>query len=215
MTPLALFLTVALAHLLAVMSPGPDLAMVTRQTLACGRSAGIWTALGIGSGISFHVAWAMFGMGWVLERVPVLLDVLRYGGALFLIYMGSRAIHAKSSASSVVDRENVEPGTNVHHFGIGVLTNVLNPKALLFFMALCSAVITGDTPVWLRLALGLWMVLSTATWFSMVSLTLGHRKVRQSLIAYGYLIDRTMGTILLVLGIGMILGGLLHRHPVI
>ena len=210
MSPLALFFTVALAHLLAVMSPGPDLAMVTRQTLAYGRSAGIWTALGIGSGISFHVAWAMFGMGWVIERFPMLLDVLRYGGALFLIYMGSKAIRAQASSADDSGKEKAEPGSNAHHFGIGVLTNVLNPKALLFFMALCSAVITGTTPVWLRLGLGLWMIISTAAWFSMVSITLGHPRVRQRLMASGYLIDRAMGAILLVLGIAMILSGLLH-----
>ena len=210
MSPLALFFTVALAHLLAVMSPGPDLAMVTRQTLAYGRSAGIWTALGIGSGISFHVAWAMFGMGWVIERFPMLLDVLRYGGALFLISMGSKAIRAQASSADDSGKEKAEPGSNAHHFGIGVLTNVLNPKALLFFMALCSAVITGTTPVWLRLGLGLWMIISTAAWFSMVSITLGHPRVRQRLMASGYLIDRAMGAILLVLGIAMILSGLLH-----
>lgn len=210
MTPFALFLTVALAHLLAVMSPGPDLAMITRQTLAFGRSAGIWTALGIGSGISFHVAWAMFGMGWMLERFPALLEIFRYGGALFLVYMGSKAIRAQPSSGEASGNAKAEPGSNAHHFGIGVLTNVLNPKALLFFMALCSAVITGDTAVWLRLVLGAWMVLSTAAWFSMVSVTLGHPDIRQRLVTYGYLIDRTMGTMLLALGIGMILGGLLH-----
>lgn len=209
-TPSALFLTVALAHLLAVMSPGPDLAMITRQTLAYGRGAGVWTALGIGSGISFHVAWAMFGMGWVIEHFPILLDMLRYGGALFLIYMGSRAIRAQPSLAAASSNEKAEPGSNAHHFGIGVLTNVLNPKALLFFMALCSAVITSTTPVWLRLSLGLWMVLSTAAWFSMVSVTLSHPSVRRRLISYGHLIDRAMGAILIALGIGMILGGLLN-----
>lgn len=209
-TPSALFLTVALAHLLAVMSPGPDLAMITRQTLAYGRSAGIWTALGIGSGISFHIAWAMFGMGWMLQRFPMLLDILRYGGALFLLYMGSRAIRAQPSTNDAANQEKAEPGSNAHHFGIGVLTNVLNPKALLFFMALCSAVITAATPVWLRLGLGLWMVVSTAAWFSMVSVTLSHPRVRERLISSGYLIDRAMGAILLALGIAMILNGLLH-----
>lgn len=210
MTPLALFFTVALAHLLVVMSPGPDLAMVTRQTLAYGRSTGIWTALGIGSGISFHVAWAMFGMAWVLERFPMLLDVLRYGGALFLIYMGSQAIRAQPSSGDASSGEKAEPGSKAHHFTVGLLTNVLNPKAMLFFMALCSAVITADTPVWLRLVLGLWMIVSTAAWFSMVSVTLGHPLVRRRLINSGYLIDRAMGAILLTLGIAMILSGLLH-----
>ena len=84
-SPESLFALVAGAHLLAVSSPGPDFAMVARQTLAHGRSTGVWTALGIGSGIAFHVAWAMFGLGWVVERFPLLLEVLRYGGAAFLL----------------------------------------------------------------------------------------------------------------------------------
>lgn len=208
MSSLTLFFTVALAHLLAVMSPGPDFAMITRQTLAFGRSAGVWTALGIGSGICFHIAWAMFGMGWVVERFPWFLDVLRYGGALFLIYMGSKAVRAQPSPSGSSNNQRADPGNWAHHYGIGVLTNVFNPKALLFFIALCSAVITSATPVWLRLALGLWMALSTAAWFSLVSLTLSHPRVRQRLLAHGYLIDRAMGVILLALGLGMIVTGL-------
>jgi RhtB (resistance to homoserine/threonine) family protein len=208
LSPLTLFLTVATAHLLAVMSPGPDFAMVTRQTLAYGRNAGVWTALGIGSGISFHVAWAMFGMGWVIERFPIFFDVLRYSGALFLIYMGSKAIRAQPSTNVSPNGERAEPGSWAHNFGIGVLTNVLNPKALLFFIALCSAVITSATPVWLRLGLGLWMALSTAAWFSLVSVTLSHPRVRQRLLGSAHWIDRAMGAILLALGLGMMVAGL-------
>ncbi|MGH8461917.1 MAG: LysE family translocator [Stenotrophobium sp.] len=208
MSPLTLFFTVAAAHLLAVMSPGPDFAMVTRQTLAHGRTAGVWTAMGIGSGITVHVAWAMFGMDWVIERFPPLLELLRYAGAAFLIVMGARAIRAQPAHADASLSAPLTPGSDVHNFGIGVLTNVLNPKALLFFMALCSAVITGATPVWLRIALGLWMVLSTAAWFSLVSFTLGHAHVRQRLTASAHWIDRGMGTILLALGAGMILSGL-------
>ncbi|MGH8457388.1 MAG: LysE family translocator [Stenotrophobium sp.] len=209
MNAASLFATVALAHLLAVMSPGPDFAMVSRQTLAYGRGAGVWTALGIGSGISFHVAWAMFGLGWVVERFPPFLDVLRYGGALFLLYMGAQAIRARPAPADDGDGNRpAEPGGNARHYRIGVLTNVLNPKALLFFMALCSVVITGKTPVWLRIALGLWMAVSTAAWFSLVSFTLGHPGIRQRLLASAHWIDRVMGAILITLGIGMIVAGL-------
>ena len=206
MTALTLFLTVALAHLLAVMSPGPDLAMVTRQTLAQGRGAGIWTALGIGSGISFHIAWAMFGMGWVLERLPWLLGVLRYGGAAFLLYMGVQALRTRASTAD--PQLQAVAGSAAKLFGAGLLTNVLNPKALLFFMALCSAVITAQTPIWLRLSLGLWMALSTAAWFSLVSIALGHPRLRERLRRSGHLLDRAMGLILNALGGGVILGGL-------
>lgn len=207
MSASALFLTVALAHLLAVTSPGPDFAVVLRQTLAHGRSSGVATALGIGSGISFHVAWAMFGMGWIVQRFPALLEVLRYGGAAFLLWMGYKALRAQPAANAELSG-SAEGGSLLRHFGVGLATNLLNPKALLFFIALCSTVITGDTPLWLRLSLGLWMVLSTAAWFSLVSLTLGHPAVRQRLLKHGYWIDRAMGAILVLLALAVILSGL-------
>src|SRR5687768_671324 len=96
---LALFATVAAAHGLAVASPGPDFAMVTRQTLAFGRSAGFWTSLGIGTGILFHVAYGMFGLGWLIEQWPRLLDVLRYAGVAFLFLMGWIALRAQPVAA--------------------------------------------------------------------------------------------------------------------
>jgi threonine/homoserine/homoserine lactone efflux protein len=206
-----LFYFVALAHLLAVMSPGPDFAMVTRQTLAYGRTAGVWTALGIGSGITFHVAWAMFGMGWVIERFPPFLEVLRLAGAAFLLYMGSVAVRAKPQDSGVTDRTQAQGPGPLRNFGIGVATNILNPKAMLFFMALCAAVITAQTPVWLRIALGGWMIVSTATWFTLVSFFLGHPSVRARVIGAAHWIDRGMGVILLLLGAAMLLSGLVPK----
>lgn len=208
MSALSLFGAVALAHLLAVMSPGPDFAMVTRQTLACGRPAGLWTALGIGSGITVHVAWAMFGMGWVIERVPAFLELLRWAGAAFLLYMGWNAMRAQPAGADATGAGQAEPGRWTHHFGIGVLTNLLNPKALLFFMALCAAVITESTPVWLRVSLGAWMVVSTASWFCFVAVTLGHPRVRQRLLGAAHWIDRGMGAVLIALAVGMMLASL-------
>ena len=111
--PLLLFLTVATAHLLGVMSPGPDFAMVTRQTLAFGRSAGLWTAWGIAAGIIFHVTYGLFGLGWVIQRFPLLLEVLRYVGVAFLLYMGWGALHAagRSNASRRGDGTARRQGT--------------------------------------------------------------------------------------------------------
>ncbi len=57
------FLTVALVHLLAVASPGPDFAIVLRESVSNGRHAGIWTALGVGSGILLHVGYCLLGIG--------------------------------------------------------------------------------------------------------------------------------------------------------
>ncbi len=198
---------VAAAHALAVMSPGPDLAIVTRQTLAHGRGAGLRTALGVASGIGVHIAYAMFGLAWAIHHYPPLLTGLRYVGALLLLWIGWGALRAKPSSGPAPP----VAGTRVaaRDFGIGFLTNALNVKAMLFFVALCSAVITTGASVQLRLALGAWMIFATGLWFCFVAWTLGHPRVRARLQAYGHWIDRVMGAILLLLGSAMLLQGLL------
>jgi threonine/homoserine/homoserine lactone efflux protein len=207
----SLFATVAAAHALAVVSPGPDLAMVTRQTLAHGRTAGLRTALGIGCGIAFHVAYAFFGLAWAIRQYPALLTVLRIAGAGVLFWMGITALRASRPAAGVAATEPLRRPARID-FGIGVLTNALNIKAVLFFVGLGSVVIAAAAPVQLRLALGAWMVVATAGWFCFVAWTLGHNRVRARLAASSHWIDRAMGAILLVLGIAVLLvgSGLLH-----
>lgn len=202
-SPASLFATIAAAHALAVISPGPDLAVVTRQTLAHGRAAGVRTALGIAAGISFHVGYGMFGLGLAIERFPSLLIVLRVIGALLLLYIGWGAIRAQPVANNgVAVRDTGNVGAK--DFSVGLFTNLLNVKAMLFFVALCSVAITGTTPATLKLALGAWMIVTTGLWFSFVAWTLGHPKIRARLIRSGHWIDRGMGTLLLALGSWML-----------
>jgi RhtB (resistance to homoserine/threonine) family protein len=204
MSHFLVFFSLALAHVLAVMSPGPDFAMVTRQTMVHGRNAGLWTAWGIATGILFHVSYGLFGLGWLLTEMPSLLEVLRYAGAAFLIYMGIVALRSQPRNAATLDQAPAAPIDPRRHFGIGVLTNVLNPKAMLSFTALFSAAITARSPMSLRVSLAAWFIISTALWFSFVALTLGHPRVRGSLMAYAHWIDRVTGAILVALGAGMV-----------
>jgi RhtB (resistance to homoserine/threonine) family protein len=204
-TPLALFATVALAHLLAVASPGPDFAMVVRQSLAFGRGAGVWTAAGIGSGILFHVGYGLFGLGWLTQRYPGALAALGFAGAAFLVWMGCQSLRAKPLPETTEQLPAPQPGDWKKFFGIGVLTNVLNPKAMLFFVALFAAVITGATSLALKLALGLWIPLTTFAWFAFVATVLGNPGTRRKFRHAAHWIDRAMGAVLLVLGGGMLL----------
>jgi len=195
-----LLLTAAGAHLLAVMSPGPDFAMVTRQTLAYGRRAGVWTAMGIATGLIFHVGWALFGLGWVVQRVPLLLDLLRYGGAAFLLYMGVSALRA-APPDSTPRPDDIPAQPARRSYLIGMATNLLNPKAMLYFVALCSALVTTATPVSQRLLLGAWILATTAAWFSLAAWSLGHPAIRSRLLGHAHWIDRGMGSLLIALGL--------------
>lgn len=205
MNETTLFFTVSLAHLLAVMSPGPDFAMVTRQTLAYGRAAGLWTAWGIGTGIIFHVAYGLFGLGWLLERLPGLLEGLRYAGAAFLLWMGAQALRSRPAAPGS-EAERAAPAA-ARSYAIGVMTNLLNPKATLFFVALFASVITTSTPYGLRWALGAWVVLSTAAWFSLVATLLSQPRLRARLQGVAHWIDLLMGGMLIALALLMLLNG--------
>ena len=195
-----LLLTAAGAHLLAVMSPGPDFAMVTRQTLAYGRRAGVWTAMGIATGLIFHVGWALFGLGWVVQRVPLLLDLLRYGGAAFLLYMGVSALRA-APPDSTPRPDDIPAQPARRSYLIGMATNLLNPKAMLYFVALCSALVTTATPVSQWLLLGAWILATTAAWFSLAAWSLGHPAIRSRLLGHAHWIDRGMGLLLIALGL--------------
>jgi threonine/homoserine/homoserine lactone efflux protein len=200
----AVFGTVALAHALAVASPGPDFAMVVRQSLAFGRGAGVWTAAGIGSGIWFHVAYGLFGLSWLTQRYPQSLAVLGFAGAAFLIWMGAQAVRARPLPENNEQLPAAQPGDAAKFFGIGLLTNVLNPKAMLFFVALFTAVVTGPVSTALTIALGIWVPLATFGWFAFVATMLGNAATRRKLRHVAHWIDRAMGAVLLVLGAGML-----------
>ncbi len=208
-SPLPLFAAVATAHALAVISPGPDLAMVIRQTLAQGRNAGLRTALGIGCGIGVHVAYGLFGLSWAITHYPALLDTLKLLGATVLLWIGAQAIRAQPRLPSLDSSSAAATArTGARDFLIGFGTNIFNVKAMLFFVALCAAMVSAHASTGLKLALGLWMMLVTAGWFAAVAMTFAHPRLRARFGAGAHWIDRAMGAILLMLGVTMLLSAL-------
>jgi RhtB (resistance to homoserine/threonine) family protein len=200
------FLLVALVHLVAVASPGPDFAMVLRQSVIFGRRPAIWTSLGIGTGIFLHVAYSLLGIGLLVRSSVLAFNVLKWLGAIYLAWIGQKALRAKPFANGAVG-----PGTAANQtpaapdrraaFVTGFLTNVLNPKATLFFVSLFSVVINPRTPVLIQGVYGVWMAVATMGWFTLVSLFFSHDRVRATFLRCGHWFERAMGVILLGLGV--------------
>ena len=128
------FLAIALAHLFAVASPGPDFAVVLRQCVTAGTRAGVWTALGVGAGIYLHVAYCILGVALLLSRSETLFGITKLIAAAYLLFLGIQAIREslkpQALPQSASDEVSVRPW---RAFGLGFLTNGLNPKATLFF----------------------------------------------------------------------------------
>jgi RhtB (resistance to homoserine/threonine) family protein len=202
------FLTIALVHLLAVASPGPDFAMVLRQSILSGRRSAIYTSIGIGSGILVHVCYCLLGLGLLISRSLLLFNLIKLVGAAYLLYVGWRSLRARptDTAEDAVTKSRTIPSA-AQALSIGFLTNLLNPKATLFFLSLFSLVIKPQTPLWVQLGYGVYMALATALWFSALSLFLTRPGVRDFFSRFGHWAERVMGAVLIALGIRLALSG--------
>ncbi len=196
------FMTVALVHLLAVASPGPDFAVVVRESVTQGRRIGSWTALGVGCGIFVHVAYSLLGIGLIVSQSIVLFNLFKWLAAGYLLYLGWRALRARPMSLDSAD----EVGTTSDRspwqaFVVGFVTNGLNPKATLFFLSLFTVVISADTPLWVQAGYGVYLAGATALWFLLVAWLFSRGRVRAGFARMGHWFDRLTGAVLIGLGV--------------
>ena len=213
------FLLIALIHFFAVVSPGPDFAIVLKQSLRYGRKTAILTSCGIGCGILVHVTYSLVGIGLLIASEPRLFTLLKYVAAAYLVYIAWHGLTAQPVQS--IDQQtngelNSEPKTivpsNKRAFVTGFLVNGLNVKATLFFVSLFSMVINPATPFLIKLGYGCYMALATAAWFCGLSYVFAHQKITRLLLVRGYWLDRIMGLVLILLASEIVLSDLTVIH---
>jgi RhtB (resistance to homoserine/threonine) family protein len=202
------FFLVVGVHFLALMSPGPDFAMVLRNSLVYSRRVGIMAALGLGLGTLLHVTYSLLGIGLIISQSIVLFNVIKLLGAGYLIYVGIKSLLAKKPAIDNLAEElqNNEDISNFAAIRLGFLTNALNPKATLFFLALFTQVISPTTGVFVKAFYGLEMSVATVVWFSVVALLLTHPRVNKAFAGVKHHLERAFGAVLIALGIKVALG---------
>ncbi|QBY05841.1 LysE family translocator [Thalassotalea sp. HSM 43] len=199
------FLTIALAHLLAVASPGPDFAIVVKQSLTRGRQAALFTSAGIGTAILLHVFYSLVGIAIIIKSNPQLFTYLTYIAAAYLAYIGVMGLRAKPGHSDDASEAiQAHSQSRWKSYATGFLVNGLNVKATLFFLSLFSVVISAQTPTIVKSAYGFYMAMATFAWFSFLSCMLTLDKFRHKLQRNGYWIERIMGALLIILAINIV-----------
>lgn len=196
------FLILASALFIALLSPGPDFAMILKQSISYGKRSSIFASIGIGLGISVHVIYTILGIGLVISKSIVLFNLIKYLGAVYLIYLGYMSLKSKGMNldNSSLERKK-ENMSNFKSFLIGFLTNALNPKATLFFLSMFTVVVSIDTPLYVQSLYGVFCIFATMLWFVGISLILSHNKVRTFFNKFGIWFDRVVGVVLITLGI--------------
>jgi threonine/homoserine/homoserine lactone efflux protein len=200
--------------LLAVASPGPDFAIILKQSIRYDRRTAIFTSFGIATGILLHVTYSLVGIGLIIASDERLFTALKYIAAGYFCYIAWHGLRAKKPGDNANDLENSSEDKSVNKpsakraFFTGFLVNGLNVKATLFFVSLFSVVIDPQTPFLIKLSYGLYMTLATAAWFVFLSYLLTHHKIRYFLQVKGYILDRVMGGVLLLLAVQLVLSDL-------
>jgi threonine/homoserine/homoserine lactone efflux protein len=147
------FLTFLFAAFMLNLAPGPDMLYVIGRSLGQGRKAGIVSALGIFVGCWAHILAAAFGIAALLRSSPIAFNMVRYAGAAYLVYLGVKMLIQRGNLAA----QQLKPDSLAAIFRQGVITNVLNPKVALFFLAFLPQFIDArrGSVVWQILLLGL------------------------------------------------------------
>lgn len=134
-------ITIGLISLLAAMSPGPDFAVVMKNSLFGSRRLGLVTAVGVGLGILLHVTYSLVGIGLLISQSIILFSIIKYIGALYLFYLAYQLLKQKKPEKVEESTEKQITPSPAAAFWEGLLTNALNPKVTLFFLSIFTQVI--------------------------------------------------------------------------
>ena len=175
--------------------------MALKNSLTYSRRTGIYTAIGFALGIAVHIFYCLAGIALVISKSIMLFNVIKYLGAAYLIYIGYKSLTAKKSRLQLENLTRKDDITPLQAIRSGFLTNVLNPKATLFFLSLFTLVIKPDTSPLVLAAASAIMVIDTALWFSLVAIFFTHKRIRNIYERFETALNRTFGGLLLLVGI--------------
>jgi len=194
--------TIGLIHLLAVMSPGPSFLVTARTAVARSRADGIKVALGLGAGSIVWSAAALLGLNILFREFHWLFVGMKVAGALFLLWIAYQIFRHADDPIELEQGAKLERvrGPLLH----GFLTQISNPKVVVFFGSIFVAMLPGAAPVWMIVALIVMVTVNEVAWYSLVSLFFGSQPVRRVYLVAKRWIDRVTGVFLGLLGLRLL-----------
>ena len=180
-----------------VLIPGPDFAVVTKNTLVGGRQRGRWTALGVSSSNLVQGTAAAFGLSALIVRIEPLFEAVKWAGVCYLAYLGAQAIRSAVRGRYPAPDEATETSHGLAGWRQGFISNVTNPKVLVFYLAVLPQFLAPGAGLgwllvlaWSHAVLSLGYLLVLVTGLHGARRLLMRRKVRRGL-------DATTGAVLL------------------
>jgi RhtB (resistance to homoserine/threonine) family protein len=190
-------LILLITQLFAMMSPGPDMMLVIKNTLGqTGKKAAVYTILGIGLGLSVHITLSIGGLAVILTQSNLVYKTVRYAGAAYLAYLGVKALFAKIDLT-LNDSNLTKSKPPAVAFREGLLTNLTNPKVTLFILSLFTQLIDPTSPFWHKITFGVLLVAQAIIVWLVFSTLVGLPATRGYGRQWAVWMDRIFGLILI------------------
>ena len=196
-----LLIGISLVCLLGAISPGPSLAIVFRNTISGGRKQGVITSLGHGLGLTLYAFVAIMGLSSLLLANVQIFNFLQWTGALFLIWLAYKMVTFNPSNNSHTEEQE---RSDLRGFLEGFMTAFLNPKILVFFVAVFSQFINIDITISDRLIIAGMAGIIDTVWYTLVAVVLAETSIIDKLGGNTAIINRTVGIFIFLLGISII-----------
>lgn len=195
------FAGLMLAFAINAVIPGADFAMVLRQSIAHGRRAAIFTSAGIATSILVHGSYTLLGLGVIVGNSLMLFNILKWAGAAYLVWLAISALRSPPpQPPEASDLAGARRG-DFAAFALGFLTNLLNPKAVLFFLALFTTLVSVRTGNDIKVIYVLSMSIMLFAWFALVSVFFTTASVRQGFFRFGRWFNRVTGITFILLAV--------------
>ena len=189
-------------YMVALISPGPDFAMTMRNSLIYSRRTGFFSALGTTAGLSLHLTYTILGMGLLASKAPWALALMKYVGALWLIFIGYKSLRVKAASAPQEAFKRVDKDlTRFQAFRLGFFTNALNPLVILLFIGILAPEIKDDTPFQMLAVYASAIMFSGLAWFTLVVVGFSNDLVRGLFHRMGHWLDRLTGGMIVFFGL--------------
>ena len=202
MSAAALLLSVATIHLVAMASPGPNVLVVTQTAMSRSQRSALAVALGVATGSLILATLAAVGLGLVFEQASWLRHGIQVAGGAYLVYLGVR-VWLGAGEPPPSPEPSVGPGEDSPRWLYlrGLLTNLTNPKAAVFFGSILAPVLDGAEADWVVVAAIAVIVGNALWWHCLLAVLFGRPPVRRWYARAKRVIDRVVGGLLVLLGL--------------
>lgn len=208
MEAVALVGTAAGIHLLAVMSPGPNFVVISRNSLAYSRRSGMYTTFGVTCGVFLLLAAGFLGITALIAQSETTYNAVRLVGAAYLIVLGGRSLlEARTTRVVAPNLDGANPGglDDAASFRMGFITSLTNPKAAVYLLAFFTTIISVDTGLGVKITLLFLMPSITFSWYSLMAWLFSHPVLRDRYARFERWAHVAFGILLVVLGVGVAL----------